>query len=149
MDALAKFELPLDQHQIYQMLPENVPQIWSQIEDFLARAITRSHSENITTPMHLLAAILLRRCHLWIAVKGPRIDAAVVTRFIDWDIPGSRSLFCPVLGGRGMKEWFDPMMAAIEHFARANQCMDIRGEFRKGWVRHGFEATGVTLVRKL
>lgn len=149
MDTLAPIELRTEPHLIQQVASAHAPRIWGFCEPFLAKALEKGHAFDITNTSYLLAGILTDRLQLWVALQGTRIDAAVVTRFIDWDLPGARTLYVPVIGGRNMKGWHDPMLAALDRFALQNGCQDVRGEFRKGWAKSGFEIVGVMLKRKL
>jgi hypothetical protein len=132
-------------HQLSLVPPQVAPSIWATVEPMIEKAITRSHANNITTPQHQLCAILLGNAQLWVAQDGRQIDAAIITRFITWDT-GKKTLYVPIIGGHNMKAWLPAALETLKAHAQRTGCMDLRGEFRKGWARvAGFQITGVNL----
>ena len=149
MDSLAHFAPEAKTYQIALVAPNLAPgKIWDQVAPFIEKALTRSHSLNLSLPTDILSHVLLGHCQMWVAYAGAQIDGVVISRVIDWD--RSKSLFIPIVGGRNLRGWHDPMMAELERYARSLGCRDLKGEYRKGWARmSGFEITGVTLTRVL
>lgn len=147
MDSLGRVE---QQEQIIHVAPENAAKIWHEVEPLLQKALVRSHALNKTNTTHIFSNILQRRVQLWIAHDGRQLDAAVIGYVLEW--PLSKTYYLPIIGGRpfALKRWLEPMRDALEHYALAQGCSDLGGEFRKGWAKSaGFEITGVTLRRAL
>jgi len=71
---------------------------------------------------------------LWIAVREDQtIVGAQITQITDY--PSKRMLTSMFTGGSAVRGWRDLMMARLEDWARANQCVGIEGEGRAGWVK--------------
>lgn len=135
-------------HQVSKVSPEFAPKVWPQIEGFVEKALRKGHALNKSLPVDILGHIIFNHMHLWVAHDQQKIDAAIVTRFIDWD--RCRTLYVPIIGGRNLKAWLDPVLTELDKFAKANNCIEIGGELRKGWARvGGFEITGCTLQRNV
>lgn len=135
-------------HKVIAVPPEVAARIWPQVEGFIAKAIKRGHIEQAFLPTDILASVLLGKLFLWIATDGERIDAAIVTRRMDYDRL-STTYVC-LVGGRNMKAWLDIALHEIEGFARRTGCKAMEGGARHGWTRAaGYRIAGVNLVKEL
>lgn len=83
----------------------------------------------------VLQAIEAQEAQLWIAYTDAAVLGAVVSKIIVF--PRKRTLYCPFVGGEigRLKEWWEPMFAKLEEFARAKGCDWIEGSVRDGWAR--------------
>ena len=118
------------------------------MEEFIAGAVKRGHVTGAFLPTDVLASILLGKLHLWIATDGQQIDAAIVTKRVDYDRL-STTYIC-LVGGRNMKAWLKTAIAEIESFAKRTGCKAMEGGARQGWARAaGYRVTGVSLVKEL
>lgn len=150
MDSLARLPVAVPPLQITLVEPDHAAKIWFEAEPLITKALVRSHALNKTNASQVLANICREKCQLWVAHDGRQIEAAVIGFVVEW--PLSKTYYLPIIGARPwtLDRWLKPMLAAIEHYARSKGCLDLGGEFRKGWAKAaGFEITGVTLQRKL
>ena len=129
------------------MAPEVAPRVWPHVESFIDGALRRSDAIKLSLPVDILMHILAKRMDLWVAHDGATNDAAIVTRISEWD--RAKTLQGPLIGGKNLREWEEPLLAELDKFGRANNCIAIEGFTRKGWARKGFRVTGVTLQRDL
>lgn len=85
---------------------------------------------------------------LWIATVDKKIAAAATTVLVKCE----HGLVCVLTacGGNDMSQWL-PLLAGIEKYAKAENCMALRVFGRKGWERalEGYEVTNVVLEKGL
>jgi hypothetical protein len=109
---------------------KDVMYLMPDIGPMLEPAIDRSDGR--WTLYDVLALILQGQMHLWIAHDNEKVIAAMVTRFVDY--PRLRSLGLMFIGGSMRKMWLGHEDEVIE-WARANNCTQMEGYARKGWLR--------------
>jgi hypothetical protein len=117
---------------------------WAQIEPLLKRATDRS---TCYEPIDLLRLTMAGQAVIWVAEEAGGIIAAAWGQIHVF--PRQRMLEVPFIGGHGLKLWWEPMLVALDEYARATQCAGVLGYGRKGWAKYGFRVTGVTLQRDL
>jgi len=120
--------------------PWDVDAMWPQAEPMLAKALARQHD--------LCAADIKNFCknqlmQLWL-IPGHH---ALVTQIQDKTL--CRVCMIVLCGGKGL-ESKDEAMTALEAYARAMACDELRIEGRKGWGPVlGFEPMATVMRKKL
>jgi hypothetical protein len=126
--------------------PEDAVPVWPQIETHIANAL-RSF-DGCYHPIDILADLLEKRRHLWLAGDDKGIAAAVVCNVVTY--PRCRAYNVMLVGGRDMRSWLKPMCDALEEYARSIGCRHMEGGFRRGWAKAaGYREVGVTLLKEL
>jgi hypothetical protein len=135
--------------------PARVHEFWPHVSPLIAAAMERGRISDLAD---VERAVLAGRALVWIAVarlKGERhkgngaaIKAAAVTQLSA--VNGAR--FCTIVacGGRDRGEWL-PLLAGLEHYARAETCKAMRIFGRRGWERllPDYKAARVLLEKEL
>lgn len=80
----------------------------------------------------VVAGLLGGQLHLWISLDDGKLEAALITRVVDY--PKMRVLSLPFLGGKAMEKWLH-FQAQIEEFGRSQGCKEIEGYARAGFRR--------------
>ena len=109
--------------------PARVHEVWPHVAPLIARAMRRGGmGEVAAVERGLLGGAAL----LWLAWDGEKILAAAVTELARHD--GVK--LCPIVacGGADFVR-FGPLIAGLEHYARAEGCARVRICGRKGWAR--------------
>jgi len=70
---------------------------------------------------------------LWIAFDEKQIKGAVVTKFNSY--PHKKYLDMVFTGGIDLKEWKEPMLKLLQHWAFDNDCDGIESTGRPGWAK--------------
>jgi hypothetical protein len=144
--------------------PARVHEFWPHVSPLIAAAMERGA---ITDVADVECAVLAGRALVWIAWDGRKrpdgnetsIKAAAVTQLSV--VNGAR--FCTVVAcgaspskpaarrqGRDRDEWL-PLLAGLEHYARAEDCKAMRIFGRRGWERvlPDYKAARVLLEKEL
>jgi hypothetical protein len=100
------------------------------------------------TPLDLLDWLEKQKGLLWVVSKDHEPVAAMTTSLVESRY--GRALRLVACGGDDMTEWVG-LMAEIEKYARAEGCVKIVAEGRRGWVRalDGFSADRVIFEKRL
>jgi hypothetical protein len=121
---------------ILRLAPEQAPGVWPKIEPWIAAALEHG-PPGCYLPCDILAGIISGAqppLTLWIAGTGADgIQACAVTEF--YQRPRRKSLNIFLCGGTHMHEWYAPMEAEIETFARAHGATLLECTGRDGWGR--------------
>jgi len=117
---------------------------WPQIEAHLRRATERT---GCYEPIDLLRMAFAGEVGIWLCEGRAGIDAAFVTWIKQY--PRRRVLEIAAGGGGNMKDWIEPLKAALDRHAREMGCDHIASTARPGWLRAwGARATGdIQMVR--
>ena len=101
-----------------------VPFIWSNVKDWLEQALKEQDEYTLDDIYH---GLLNREMQLW-----ANDDAALVTSIQE----NSRTKFCTLLacGGGQMQDWLG-YLPALEDWARAQGCTEMRLYGRRGWAK--------------
>ena len=132
------------------LTPEQAARVWPNIERYIALALKRGGLERAYLPTDILAHLLREPLiwRLWIVADGEQIQAAIVTRIIQYDRCHTCLVF--LVGGKDMKAWLQMTSDEIEKYARSLGCLGMEGGARKGWIRAaGYRQLGVTLFKDL
>jgi hypothetical protein len=81
----------------------------------------------------VLARLIARDAQLWAVYDGDDAIAAIVTQLTL--APDGRRLRLWLVGGRGVRDWADELVAKIEDWARSLGCVALWGSGREGWDR--------------
>lgn len=117
---------------------------WPQVEAHLRRATERT---GCYEPIDLLKMAFAGEVGIWLCEGRTGIDAAFVTWIKQY--PRRRVLEIAAGGGNNMKDWIEPLKAALDRHAREMGCDHIASTARPGWLRAwGARATGdIQMVR--
>lgn len=109
--------------------PKQVDLIWPEVSHWIRAAY--DHHDTDETFEETEDAVLSGNALLWIAIQGPKISAAAVTKI--WT---ANKKICSILacGGSG-KDW-PQLLKPIENYAAAEDCSSVRISGRRGWARH-------------
>lgn len=114
------------------MVPrENVPEIWTLVKDHLSKAADYTFGRYTVDDIY--DAIIDYDHTLWIAFDESSIKGAVVTNFSNY--PKKKYLNMVFTGGEDLKEWKEPMLKILQHWAFDNHCDGIESTGRPGWAK--------------
>ena len=114
------------------MVPkDHVDQVWSEVTPHLAKAAEYTFGTYEVDDIY--DAIMDYDYDLWIAFDGEGIKGAVVTKFAHY--PRKKYLDMVFTGGENLKDWKDPMLKLLQHWAYDNQCDGIESTGRPGWAK--------------
>lgn len=119
--------------EILLVTPNAIETAWRSAGPLLAKPI--SMSQGCFEPEDVVYACQLGNMNLWLAHDGEEVVAAYVTEVTSY--PRKRVVRAVFAGGKPhtMDQWLDPMIDAIEFWARRIGCMAITAMGRKGWAR--------------
>jgi hypothetical protein len=131
---------------LYFCTPQEVPEIWKDVHDFLEEACKDSRQLG---PRQLYDGLLLGRYTLCVAVKEKVIGCGVIQ--VGDDIYGAKA--CGILAGGGvvgrMKDWVPKWFDTIETLAREAGCKYTFMIGRKGWSRFGYKIIAYQMRKEL
>jgi hypothetical protein len=81
----------------------------------------------------VLARLIAREAQLWAVYDEETPVAAIVTQLTL--APDGKRLRLWLVGGRGVRDWADELVARIEDWARSLGCVALWGSGRDGWDR--------------
>ena len=114
------------------MVPKDyVKECWKDVKDHLTKAADYTYGRYEVED--ILDAILDYDHTLWIAFDEEGIKGAVVTSFMHY--PKKKYLNMVFTGGVELKEWKEPMLKLLQHWAYDNQCDGIASTGRPGWAK--------------
>lgn len=116
---------------IYPIDSAFVDEVWDRAAPLLQLAIDKGHGEYGIE--HVYDWLKKEAMHLCIIMINDRIVAAVCTEVIDH--PLKRSFRASLLGGEGLKEWFDDWYAFFVVGARSVNADLLELYGRPGWDR--------------
>jgi hypothetical protein len=113
--------------------PEDVKQIWPQVEEYLQKALLTSSNKMGLEDVY--AKTQDGTYGLWVILDEQTADvlACYTTRIIQY--PNRRALAVDWLGGKRMKEWIGLMHETVSSFAKDHGCFYIEGYGRQAWGR--------------
>jgi hypothetical protein len=129
---------------LYAYLPEQVPQIWPHVKDYIESSLIDNGHICL---QDVYDNLLLNNYQLWTPVSMD-VQAAIVTTI--QDVRGTA--ICTILccGGKNMKNWMSLAFGEIENWARDEGCKLLKVYGRKGWARLlGFEIVAYEMKREL
>jgi hypothetical protein len=111
------------------VLPEDIENVWSYIEDYMRGAAKYTHGrfevEDIKNDL-----TKNRIQQLWIAYDD-KVYGAVITEIMEY--PRMRVLVMHFTGGVELPKWKADMLELLQRFARDNGCKTIESIGRAGW----------------
>ena len=117
---------------------------WKDAAPHLASAILRAGGRYLEGDIP--ACLDSGEMQLFLALGASGPIAAALTSVVTY--PSSRRLAILFCGGRQMRRWLTPGLAAIEEWAREQGCDGIEIFGRKGWARAlGYRITSYILER--
>lgn len=121
--------------------------IWPQVEPFLISALKRWLP--VYFSCDLLEMVLKDEMQLWIIVdqKEERLYGAGLTSIRQY--PRARMMDLFMLGGREMKKWRDKWEAAMDLFAKSQQCDFMQASGRSGWASFKGAFQSAVIVNKV
>ena len=123
---------------------EELAERWHVVGPLLRKATVRN---DCYEPVDLLRMALTGQAGIWLC----EVDGEIAAAFVTWvkDYPRRRVLEIVAGGGGGMKDWIEPLKAALDEHACQCGCSHIASVARPGWLRAwGAEPTGdIQMVR--
>jgi hypothetical protein len=132
---------------VISITPHMVQHYWPHVKGMLSEAL--EHGRGRFTLDGIEDDLIAGKKRLW-AVLGPEhVVAAVVTCVTDF--PAKRVCTILLCGGEDVDSWVSRVLAAIEEYARWEECGQVEIIGRAGWERKcpSFERAGVWLVKEL
>lgn len=124
--------------QLLCVAPHLVNDIWPHVERLIERSLIKGSSDFTTDQVR--AKIAEGNALLWVIwAQGARepageLMAAGVTEIVGL-ADGRRVCVIAQCAGRALKRW-ESLLAEIEQYAKAEQCVAVRCYGRTGWVRY-------------
>jgi hypothetical protein len=112
-------------------------EILTYLEDLLRLAekpLERTGTIKYISPEQVIDKCLQGEWQCWIAHNGIEIEAAFFT-YITVHASGYKSFVVDLVGGNNIDRWLVSAWGLFKDFARANDCQEINGGGRKGWIR--------------
>jgi hypothetical protein len=137
----------MNEYVIAAIPPEVLDLAWPEAAPFIKLATDISHNEatveTVRKRVYEGSAILL------VVYKEGKIIAAITGEVREFDT-GVRALFWPIVGGREMDLWFEPMYEAMLTVAKSAGCTEMRGiAVRNGWLKrlknYGWEEVSISV----
>ena len=120
---------------------------WDYVKPFVDKAMERSTTE--TTPQ-VFVALKNKSARLWLSVKEGIIQSICIVQVTDR--PKGRVCSIWICTGSNRKEWMQ-FHDTIEAWAKANGCVRMRHEARKGWARemkkYGYQMSHVIIEKEI
>lgn len=114
------------------MVPrEHVSDCWDSVEKHLAKAAEYTYGRYEVEDIY--DAIMDYDHDLWIAFNEEGVKGAVVTKFVHY--PKKKYLDMVFCGGEDLKDWKEPMLKLLQHWAFDNSCDGIESTGRPGWTK--------------
>lgn len=116
--------------EVYQIPPEQFDEYWPHIEGYMERAAKYTYGrykvEDIRNTLNEGG------CELWAALRPDRtVTGAVITAITVH--PQMKTLTMVFCGGVDRDSWKEPMVSAMQKYARDNGCTKLEATARKGW----------------
>jgi len=112
------------------VLSHDVESIWDIVSPILERALAKSAGDyNI---QDVFGELLSRDQQLWVWVEDGKIEACCTTKIVNY--PRSRICTMPLIAGTKMKNWLSSEETMVA-WAKENNCTQIEGYARDGWLR--------------
>ena len=124
--------------------PANIPQVWSEVEPLLEPAVAISETHNAED---VFRSLMGGKAQLWVQWSG-KIDAAVVTEFIDYP----RGLWFRFWLAGAVKEaevLWKKFYETLYGFAKQSLCVGIEDCGRGGWDHYAPHAKKVASLRRI
>jgi hypothetical protein len=123
---------------------EELAERWFVVGPLLRKATIRN---DCYEPVDLLRLAFAGQAGIWLC----EVDGGIAAAFVTWvkDYPRRRVLEIVAGGGERMKDWIEPLKAALDEHACQCGCSHIASVARPGWLRAwGAEPTGdIQMVR--
>jgi hypothetical protein len=130
---------------IYAYLPEQVPQIWPHVKDYLESTLIDNGHISLQS---IYDNLLLNNYRLWTPVTMDVQGAVVAT--INYDVTGAMHCVILCCGGKNLNNWKYRMFAEVEDWAKDEGCRFIKVYGRKGWAKlFGFEIISHEMRKEL
>lgn len=129
--------LPVAQH--------HVARIWPSVAKYVADSL--EYANGVYLPEDIQGFCIEGKMQLWIATRGDRVLAALVTEIMDF--PRMRIVSVPFIGGTDMRAWFRKALYTIEAWSKEMGCVGMQGGARRGWGKLAkMEEIGVMLWKR-
>ncbi len=123
--------------------PEHIPEIWSDVKDFIQSALIDNGHLTIED---IYNNLLLGHYQLWTPFSD-HIQAAFVTAI--YDVRGVKNCTIIACGGTNLDSW-KHFMKDVEDWAREDGCTSIKIYGRRGWAKiFGFDIVSTELRKEL
>jgi hypothetical protein len=133
--------------EVCRVLPAHVEPLWPLVRDYIRAAMRHGYDE-FYAESDIRRDCASGNAQLWVACDAEGIAAALVSRIAAY--PKRRICQVPLIGGRDMRRWLEPMQTLIEDFAREHGCTHMEGGGRSGWCRvAGYQNIGPVLMKEL
>jgi len=109
---------------------EDIGLVWDEVVPLIEKALL--HAEGELIPEDIKQHLDEGDLRLWVALKGQKILAAMVTEIIEY--PRKRIVRVITLAGKNMDMWYD-FLPMIEGYAVKNGCSSLEAWTRKGMTR--------------
>lgn len=125
---------------IFPIPPWDVPALWPKVSPLLQKALARQTELEIDDVKQLC---MNQSLQLWYVPDSHALATQIQNH------PRLRICMIVLCGGTGLWQR-KPVMEALEGYARAMQCQEIRIQGRRGWSRVlGFEPVATVMRKKL
>lgn len=116
------------------LLSNQVPIYWDTLSNLLEKPLKKTGADKYYTADDVLWRCVNKDWQCWIAWHEDKIDCAFVTYITPYPT-GFRSFVIYLVGGNKIDEWLSQAWNVFKDYAKANNCEEIVGMGRKGWLR--------------
>lgn len=115
--------------EILPVSPQHVAKVWPLIDKYVVDAL--AYAQGVYLPSDIKGYCEGARMQLWIATRGDKVLAAVITEIMDF--PRMRIVSVPFIGGTDLRSWFRKMLLTVEAWSKEMGCVGMQGGARRGW----------------
>lgn len=125
--------------------PDMIPKVWPMVREMVDRGYAEADE---LLPDDIEESLSNKKMLLWVALEGGHACAAMTTTL--YRGRSGLHMYLVACGGDRLLVW-KHLMAEIEKYARAEGCVKIRAQGRRGWLRtlHGFSIDRVIFEKRL
>ena len=113
---------------------DEIPAYWDLLVPLFEKPLKRTGADKYYDADDVLWKCVNREWQCWIAWSNDRIDCAFATYIVEHPT-GFRSFVVYLVGGSRIDTWLDQVWSTFKAYAKENNCSEINGLGRKGWLR--------------
>jgi hypothetical protein len=119
---------------VFGLMPDQIIDYQDQLKALIEKPLKKFNGK-CYTPEHVIEKCLNFEWQCWVACsEKEKIDCVFIT-FITVYPTGHKIFNIPYVGGSNIGKWFNQGWAVLKSYAKANNCNEIQGGRREGWMR--------------
>lgn len=115
------------------MTSDQIEAYWDQLERLVEKPLIRLNDKCYTADQ-IIQKCITYEWQCWAAFSDKEIECVFIT-FISPFPTGHKVFSIPYVGGNNIEHWLCEAWTLFKEFAKANQCNEIKGGGRQGWLK--------------